>query len=152
MRWYALMTKPHESRLARRKLTEAGYQVRALECNGEPLTAYLFIRAERPPTAAHYVEGVLRLLPSVTAPVALSDDDWRAIEEIERSLQEAVSARPRPTDPETTIAGMAKSMVANLLRSRFSRVTVRERVEPDEYPPRTGRSNHGHDLRRKAWA
>ena len=152
MRWWCLMAKPQEQRLARRKLTEAGYSVRALECQGEPLTAYLFIRTERPPTGAQYVEGVLRLLPSVSAPVALSGDDMAVLDEIERALNEAIRTNPRPSGPESTIAGMAKSMVANLLRSRFSRVTVQERVEPDAYPPRTGRSNHAHDMRRKAWA
>lgn len=122
MRWWCLMCKPGEQRTARRKLTEAGYTVRALECQGEPLTAYLFIRAEKPPTACQYIEGVLRLLPSVSAPVALSDADMAVLDEIERALNEAARHMPAPIDA-------AKAALANLLSQRF-RVTVTSEPQP----------------------
>lgn len=133
---WVLMTKPGEHRTAYRRLIEAGYSVRALQCQGEPLTAYLFLATATPPTAAHYTEGVLRLLPSVSAPVALSDDDMAILDEIERALNEAAKYDPPPVDA-------AKAALANLLSQKF-RVTV----APPE-PARTGRSHHGRDLRRQ---
>ena len=142
MPMWVLMTKPQEQRLARRKLTEAGYSVRALECQGEPLTAYLFIRSERPPTGAQYVEGVLRLLPSVSAPVALSADDMAVLDEIERALNEAAKYDPPPVNA-------AKAALANLLSQRF-RVTVAP--EPQAEAKRTGRGSYGRDLRRYGFA
>lgn len=127
MKWFALMCKPNESRLARRKLTEAGYQVRALECQGEPLTAYLFVFTDRI-SGAYSVEGILRVLPDWSCPQALSSDDMAVLDEIERALAEATRHAPPPIDA-------AKAALANLLRTRGYTVTVK----PE--PHRHGRTN-----------
>lgn len=127
MKWWCLMCKPNESRLARRKLTEAGFTVRALECNGEPLTSYLFVLTDRI-SGAYSVEGILRALPDWNCPQALSDDVMAILDEIERALAEATRHAPAPIDA-------AKAALANLFRERGFSVTVK----PE--PHRHGRTN-----------
>lgn len=127
MKWFCLMTKPREQKLARRKLVEAGLTVRMLECQGEPLTSYLFVHTGRI-GRAYSVDGVLRALPDWSCPVALSSDDMAVLDEIERALDEAARHAPPPVDA-------AKAALANLLRTRGYTVTVK----PE--PHRHGRTN-----------
>lgn len=123
----------------------------------ELIPGYLFVEASAPPWPARYTDGVIRLLPQSDRPQPIDNDVMAVLQETCRAYEEAMRpvTRAQRFAENKPLAGMARKMVANLLASWASRVTLGStRVEPDQYPPRESaprgaRRNHGHDARRK---
>ena len=139
MTWYAYQSKPRESALARRNLAEQGLTAYVPDLGDEPF-GYGFLDCERVPWECNSTPGVLRLLPFADRPQAIPDDAIAVVREVERSLAEVVAKMQQDDGPEPLVAGMARTMVANLLRSVGIAVTVKSRVEMSHAaPPRAAR-------------
>ena len=146
MTWWCVMMEPQNIARTVERLTAEGYAPWHPEVAG---VNYAFIQAENAPLDARYVDGVLRLLPASDRPQAVNSEAIEIMRATVRAYSAHAGLEPPLERGEPSIAGMARSMLANILRKSGFSVTIHgDRVEPAVALPGRGRSNHGHDARR----
>ena len=137
------MLEPQNIARTVERLTAEGYAPWHPEVAG---VNYAFIQSENAPLDARYVDGVLRLLPRSDRPQAVEFEAIAAMQATCRALAFVQATRTEAERNDPTIAGMARSMLANLLRGVGISVTIDgERVEdlPVRLAPRRGENQLG---------
>ncbi len=150
MKHWVVQHQPGESRRARDHLEAQGMAPWAPQHDGCSLIpGYLVIRSSGVPWAANSTPGCIRLLPSSDRPLSVPDDQVEVMREVERAMAEMDRTKPKPEQRDYTIAGIGRTMLANLLQQAGITVKLRvDRVEPAVALPGQARRNHGHDVRR----
>ena len=140
--WYVVQCYSGDERAACERFLEKGWDF----WRHELIPGYAMVKTSQP-SAARYVEGVIRVLPFSDRPQSIHGDVVAVLQETCRAFEEA--AAPKDSKPDQPIAGMARKLVANLFASAgFSVKIASERVELTTSSPLTGRQHSAHQRRR----